>query len=389
MHADATEPPSPAPRAHTPGPHRDDSGTSRRQVLRAVVALGALAPLLQACTGSGSISLPGTEETVSAEEQLANAALGASIARSVTLAASWTRLGEAEKTLTALAQDVAADHEEHRQALVTALGTSAAQTLASPTADAEATQAGPQAVRDRETAAALGALGLLGDLGAENAALLAQVAASCAVHADLLARKADLDVPGAPTAARIVERLRKDAGTSATGAASASTTTSAQATASTTVPTWLTATALTDVQTTPVTDATALDALQALLAGEHAAVYAYGVAVALAADSRQSLAASGLALHTGLRDTVRDLLSASGAAPVAAEPAYQVGDVAEAADVVDLAASVEEQLAVLQLGVVEASTQALRLWAAVLLVQTARRRASWAGGTTAWPGTAQ
>src|SRR6187549_2657296 len=66
----------------------------------------------------------------------------------------------------------------------------------------------------------------------------------------------------------------------------------------------------------------AIAALQAVLAGEHAAVWSYGVLGPRAGEGREDLARSLLLAHATTRDDLRALLVGAGAIPVAAEPAY-------------------------------------------------------------------
>jgi hypothetical protein len=65
-------------------------------------------------------------------------------------------------------------------------------------------------------------------------------------------------------------------------------------------------------------------ALQRVLAAEHAAVWGYGVVGGQLPAAAQDAARSADRAHRVRRDTVSALLSARGAAPVAAAPAYQL-----------------------------------------------------------------
>jgi hypothetical protein len=69
---------------------------------------------------------------------------------------------------------------------------------------------------------------------------------------------------------------------------------------------------------------TELEALQAALAAEHAAVYGYGVAGAVATGADREYATASLAAHVHLRDQLTALIVARGATPTAAEPAYRL-----------------------------------------------------------------
>jgi len=71
-----------------------------------------------------------------------------------------------------------------------------------------------------------------------------------------------------------------------------------------------------------------VDALQQTLAGEHAAVHAYGVLGGRAADldpaSFRTDLATAYDAHLARRDDLRSLVTALGADPVAAEPSYRL-----------------------------------------------------------------
>ncbi len=68
---------------------------------------------------------------------------------------------------------------------------------------------------------------------------------------------------------------------------------------------------------------TFLEALQAAVAGEHAAVWASGRAAAVLAGDRRTQALRELDEHRRTRDELRGRLVALGAEPVAAAPAYR------------------------------------------------------------------
>lgn len=130
----------------------------------------------------------------------------------------------------------------------------------------------------------------------------------------------------------------------------------------------------------------AVGALDAALAGEHAAVYAYGVVGAHLDDDRDRAVAE-LSRHRGARDRLDAHVRAAGGTPSAALPAYAlpfpVEDAASAAELADL---VEERLAGLYSDVVVATEGAARADAASALVHTAQARAAWSGTVTTFPG---
>lgn len=128
-------------------------------------------------------------------------------------------------------------------------------------------------------------------------------------------------------------------------------------------------------------------ALDAALAGEHAAVYAYGVAGAHLADDDRDRAARELVRHRDARDTLAAHIRDAGGTPSVSEPAYTlpfpVTDPTTAADLADL---VEERLAGLYADVVSATDGPARADAATALVHAAQARAAWSGTATTFPG---
>jgi len=130
-------------------------------------------------------------------------------------------------------------------------------------------------------------------------------------------------------------------------------------------------------------------ALQQALAGEHAAVYAYGVAggVLDPVGSAATLAREGYATHRDRRDRIRAQLRALEEEPVAAEPGYGLpGRVTTAAEAGALTRRVEDRCAVLHAAVVAASTGELRREATGWLGDAATRLLGWGGDSTAFPG---
>jgi len=127
----------------------------------------------------------------------------------------------------------------------------------------------------------------------------------------------------------------------------------------------------------------ALGAVQAALAGEHAAAWAYAVVAARAPRSLTARALSDLGAHRLARDALEDLLVGRGAVPVAAQPGYQVPASSAAA----LAVGVEERLAAVYLDLVPVApdTPLLRL-AAAGVRDCAVRAARWRGASVAFPG---
>jgi hypothetical protein len=88
---------------------------------------------------------------------------------------------------------------------------------------------------------------------------------------------------------------------------------------------------------------TELTALQAALGAEQATIYGYGVAGAVLTGSDRTYATTALAAHTEIRDQLMTLITALGATPVAARPAYQLPTaVTDSAQARSLAAQLEQ-----------------------------------------------
>jgi Domain of unknown function (DUF4439) len=133
---------------------------------------------------------------------------------------------------------------------------------------------------------------------------------------------------------------------------------------------------------------TETDALQAALAGEHAAVYAYGVVGArLEGRPDERAAQSGYDAHRQRRSTITRLLVDSGATPTPAAAAYDLGGtVATPAAARTLAALVETRVAATYADVVASADAGLRSTAALWVADAAVRATSWSGTPPTFPG---
>jgi hypothetical protein len=130
-----------------------------------------------------------------------------------------------------------------------------------------------------------------------------------------------------------------------------------------------------------------VSALQETLAGEHAAVYGYGVAGARLPGAARREALAAYDTHRARRDQWRELIRAAGDEPVAAAPAYTLPfPLRTPADARRLAAHLERQLAVRYAALVARSDGRERELAARSLQDAAVRAARWSGRTTALPG---
>ncbi|WP_406283600.1 ferritin-like domain-containing protein [Streptomyces sp. NBC_00209] len=133
-----------------------------------------------------------------------------------------------------------------------------------------------------------------------------------------------------------------------------------------------------------------LEAAQAALAAEHAAVYGYGVAGGRVAAARRAEATAAFHAHRARRDalvrTVRDL----GGDPVASDAAYALPfAVPDAAAAVRLAAVLEDRVGYVYSDLVRAADGSLRRGAADALREAAVRAARWRGSGVPFPGLAE
>ncbi len=132
-------------------------------------------------------------------------------------------------------------------------------------------------------------------------------------------------------------------------------------------------------------------ALQTTLAGEHAALYVYG---ALGAQTSQSGAPTLFAAvtdaydaHRARRDQLTALLTEQGAAPAAAEPAYELpSDLGSVDAVTARALELERSCAVTYRYLVANSPRARRRYAVDLLKNTAVRELAFRGTPETFPG---
>jgi Domain of unknown function (DUF4439) len=134
-----------------------------------------------------------------------------------------------------------------------------------------------------------------------------------------------------------------------------------------------------------------LDALQEVLAGEHAAVYAYGIVGAQLVGSKdQKVARADYALHLARRDHLTAVILEAHGVPVGPLVGYDVGGpVTSAASARALAARVEAATAGPYADLVTAATGSERASATGWLVDADVRAVRWGGKATAFPGLAE
>ncbi|MFT3871331.1 MAG: ferritin-like domain-containing protein [Nocardioides sp.] len=133
------------------------------------------------------------------------------------------------------------------------------------------------------------------------------------------------------------------------------------------------------------------DALQEVLAAEHAAIYVYGVLGGRTSQAGQPALfeelLAGYLVHRGRRDALTQMLRSQGADPVAAEPAYDVaGPPSTPAQVRAGAAALEEAAAQQYAALVAAAPAGSRSWAVAALVDAARRAVAFGDAPTPFPG---
>jgi hypothetical protein len=130
------------------------------------------------------------------------------------------------------------------------------------------------------------------------------------------------------------------------------------------------------------------EALQAALAGEHAALYGVGVAGGKLSGARFAQATASFGEHRRRRDQLADLLAGDGETPVAAEPAYDLPQpVTGTATATALVLLIERRLSVVYADLVEAAEKdTVRTLAIQALIATARAQLTWGGTPQAFPG---
>ncbi|MFG3126100.1 ferritin-like domain-containing protein [Streptomyces tendae] len=133
-----------------------------------------------------------------------------------------------------------------------------------------------------------------------------------------------------------------------------------------------------------------LDALQAALAAEHAAVYGYGVVGGRIAGERRAEARTAYDAHRARRDALAREVRDLGGTPVAAAAGYALPfSVPDSAAAVRLAAELEDRVAGVYSDLVRAAESDGRASAAAALREAAVRAVRWRGGSVAFPGLAE
>ena len=133
-----------------------------------------------------------------------------------------------------------------------------------------------------------------------------------------------------------------------------------------------------------------LQALQAALAAEHAAVYGYGVVGGRIREGRRTEAQGAYDAHRARRDALARELRDRGATPAAASAAYALPfPVPDSDAALRLAAELEDRVAGVYSDLVRATRGERRRSAAGALREAAVRAVRWRGESVAFPGLAE
>lgn len=131
-----------------------------------------------------------------------------------------------------------------------------------------------------------------------------------------------------------------------------------------------------------------LAALQAALAGEHAAIWGSGRAAAEMGGARQRAALGELDQHRAARDRLRRTVAAHGGTPVEAAPAYlEPFPIEGSSGGRRLMAHINAGLAAAYADLAAASPRAGRRPAALAAAEASVRAIEWGGRAQALPGT--
>jgi hypothetical protein len=136
---------------------------------------------------------------------------------------------------------------------------------------------------------------------------------------------------------------------------------------------------------------TALATLQRALAGEHAALYVFGVVGGRVSASRQptlrDAVLAAYTTHRGRREQLTAMVRAAGGEPVAAQLSYRLPTPCRTADQLRAAAlTVERRCADVYAAAVASTTDADRRWAIDALGECAVRQLSFGGAPEPYPG---
>lgn len=136
---------------------------------------------------------------------------------------------------------------------------------------------------------------------------------------------------------------------------------------------------------------TPLEALQAALAGEHAAVFVYGVLGGRTSESEAPTTAAAVRsaydVHRARRDQLQAMVRELGAEPVAAAVAYDLTGPADTTSQIEAEAlGIEERAAAVYAQAVGSTEGAPRQWAIAALTDAAVRALGFGGEPERFPG---
>lgn len=139
---------------------------------------------------------------------------------------------------------------------------------------------------------------------------------------------------------------------------------------------------------------TPLEALQSTLAGEHAAIYVYGVLGGRISASAEPALSSGVRaahdVHRVRRDQLTAMVRAAGQDPVAAAVGYELPNRADTVRRCRRAAALlEERSAANYAAMVGSTARANRQWAIEALTDAAVRGLAFGLDPAPWPGAAE
>ena len=130
-----------------------------------------------------------------------------------------------------------------------------------------------------------------------------------------------------------------------------------------------------------------VQAMQAALAAENAAIFGYAVAGAHLSGTRKTAAEQDWTGHNKARDTLTTMISGLGATPAAAQAYYRLPfAVHNATTATALAAYLEDGVTRAYLGLVAVTGEKWRTFGALAMQTSAQRAAFWRGTTQAFPG---
>jgi hypothetical protein len=134
-----------------------------------------------------------------------------------------------------------------------------------------------------------------------------------------------------------------------------------------------------------------LEAIQAALAGEHAAVYVYGVVGARVSFSAEpdlwNKVRAAYTIHRGRRDQLVAMVRAEDADPVVAEVSYDLPNPARTvAQLTQVALELEQRCTAVYADMVGSTALANRQWALEAISDAAVRQLGFGGQAEAFPG---